>query len=61
MHDKAEEFKEELVALLEKYEVGIQGEMMFVIGEDKLMLSTKREDPDGDQPEGCSPETCEGC
>ncbi len=57
MSDKAEEFKAELVALLEKYEAGIQGTMLFVIGEDKLVLSTKKEDPDGD----CPDETCDGC
>jgi len=56
MSDKAEEFKEELVLLLEKYEVGIQGEMIFAIGEDKLVLSTRKEDPDG-----ACPGTCGGC
>ena len=61
MPDKAEEFKAELVALLEKYEAGIQGTMMFVIGEDKLVLSTRKEDPDGESPEGCDPEACDGC
>jgi hypothetical protein len=65
MSDKSEEFKEELLGLLEKYEVGIQGEMMFVIGEDKLMLSTRKDDPkdpDGDCPDGCDEhETCGGC
>lgn len=61
MPDKSEEFKAELLTLLEKYEVGIQGEMIFVIGEDKLVLSTRREAPDGDNPEGCDPGTCGGC
>ena len=65
MPDKAEEFKAELVALLEKYEAGIQGTMMFVIGEEQLVLSTRKEnpeDPDGESPaDGCSPETCGGC